>query len=134
MAERRLDAATIERMQAWFPRLDLGRIRIVDAGPMCWFVEAVLRKNAMALPPYIFYGRARGRRDGGEDAGLLAHELAHCEQARRMGRARFFARYLFDLSRARFRYSRDLPLEREAYALQAQVLRPAPTEVRSSDD
>lgn len=122
MPGKALDAATAARMREWFPQTALGDVRIVAGGPVSWFVRVVLRKRAMALPPYIVYGGARRPADDTHETALLAHELVHCEQARRMGRPRFFSRYLLDLARARFRYSRNLPLEREAYALQAVVL------------
>jgi hypothetical protein len=41
------------------------------------------------------------RRGHERDAGLLAHELVHVEQWRRLGTARFLARYLGDYVRRR---------------------------------
>jgi hypothetical protein len=121
MPGRPLDADAIARMRPWFPHLDLDRVRIVSTGPVCWIVRYLLRQGALALPPYIFYGRAR---PGGGDPrswALLAHELVHCDQARRMGRVHFLVRYAADLARAGFRYSRRLPLEVEAYTFQDYV-------------
>lgn len=119
----RIDSETAARLQHWFPTLDLGRVRLVQEGPVCWFVRRVLRQGAMTLSPFVFYGLARfdpGRLDA---LALLAHELKHVEQYQRYGHVRFLAAYLLGLARNRFRYSAQLPLEAECYALQAEVTR-----------
>lgn len=116
-----LDPNTINLMRRWLPSLEFERVRIVTGGPVCWFVRAVLRQGAMTLAPYIFYGRAHFDPANPRSMPLLAHELLHCRQAQGMGRLRFFVRYAWDLAKRGFRYSRELPLEAEAYALQAEV-------------
>ena len=45
----------------------------------------------------------------------------HVAQYRRIGRVRFVARYLLDLAKAGFRYSKELPLEAPAYARAEQA-------------
>jgi hypothetical protein len=77
----------------------------------------------MTLAPFIFYGRDRFDPGSLPSVALLAHELKHVEQYRSRGHVAFLARYLLDLARNRFRYSRDLPLEAECYELQAEVTR-----------
>jgi hypothetical protein len=117
----RIDAATIETLRPWFPALDLDGVRIVESGPVCWFVRRVLGQGAMAVSPYIFYGRSRFDAASLGSLALLAHELKHVQQYRELGHLRFLLRYVRGLAGNRFRYSRELPLEAEAYALQAQV-------------
>lgn len=80
-------------------------------GPVRWY----LRRAgfwAITLPLWTptVYVLAEHR----EDAALLAHELVHVEQIRRMGRVRFALAYLW--YQARYGYL-DNPLEVEARAL-----------------
>jgi hypothetical protein len=119
-----LDPDVVALMKPLFPRLDFARVRVVRGGPICWYVRRVTKRGAMTLAPYIFYGRAEYSVRDPRALALLAHELQHVEQVRRLGRFRFYAKYFWGLARNRFRYSADLPLEREAYDLQAAVLVP----------
>jgi hypothetical protein len=75
----------------------------------------------MTFSPFIFF--RYGAYDGSSlsSLALLAHELKHIEQYRTHGHLRFLARYFWDLAWSRFHYSRELPLEVEAYAVQAEV-------------
>ena len=118
----KVDALTTSRLQPWLPSVAIGEVHIVSSGPVCWFVRNVLKQGAMTIAPYIFYGRARFDPTSTSSLALLAHELKHVEQYRAMGRLRFLARYLRDLAGNRMQYSKELPLEAEAYALQAKVL------------
>lgn len=56
-------------------------------------------------------------------AGLevIAHELVHMRQVKRLGRLRFGLKYLWDWLKAG--YSENLPLEKDAYQLQDKVWR-----------
>jgi hypothetical protein len=119
----RIDSTTAESLQPWFPSLALDRVQIVHEGPMCWFVRNVLRQGAMTIAPYIFYGRSRFDPARLGSVALLAHELKHVQQYQEKGHVRFLARYFWDLGRNRFQYSKTLPLEKEAYDLQAEVER-----------
>jgi hypothetical protein len=121
---KRIDADVETLLRRWFPDLDFGRVRIVERGPVCWYARHVVKQGAMTIAPFIFFGRTKYNPCDARSVALLAHELKHVEQVRRIGRVRFFARYLWALARSRFRYSRELPLEAEAYALQATVLGP----------
>lgn len=103
--------------------MPLDGVRIVTAGPACWFVKHVLRQGALTFSPFIFFGASPYDPDDSDSVALLAHELKHVEQYRRYGRAGFLLRYFRDLAGRRFRYSTDLPLEREAYSLQDDVAR-----------
>ena len=60
--------------------------------------------------------------DDKEGKCLVVHELVHQEQMRRMGYVRWLVKYIWDWARAGFRYSRDLPLEVEAYEAQQLCL------------
>jgi hypothetical protein len=117
----KLDQRTIEILQPWFPYSAMRNVRIIQAGPVCWFVRNVLRQGAMTISPFIFYGRARFDASSPSSLALLAHELKHVEQYRRYGHVLFLIRYFSDMARQGFRYSRALPLESEAYGLQDQV-------------
>jgi hypothetical protein len=116
-----VDAATQAKLRPWFPGLDLDRVRLIESGPLCWFVRSVLGQGAMTIDPWVFYGRDRFDSGSAASVALLAHELKHVEQYRRLGHARFLLGYLRDLASNGFRYSRNLPLEAECYALQAEV-------------
>jgi hypothetical protein len=119
----RIDAHTGELLGDRFADIDLSSVRLVHKGPVAWVVRHVLRQGGMTVAPYIFYGKSRFEPSRHESIGLLAHELVHLRQYRDLGHVRFLARYLVDLARNRFRYARDLPLEREAYGIQDEVLR-----------
>jgi hypothetical protein len=106
----------------WFKPETLDGVRLIKRGPICWFVRSVLRQGAMTISPYIFYGRSSFDPARAASLALLAHELKHIEQYREVGYVRFFIRYFWDKGKNRFQYSRELPLEAEAYALQDEVL------------
>ncbi len=92
-------------------------------GRVCLFVRNVLRQGALTFPPYVFYGKSRFQAGEPRAIALLAHELKHVQQYHARGRVGFLARYFLDRARNGFRYSKDLPLEKEAYDLQAEVLK-----------
>ncbi len=117
----KLDPTSISKLQPWFPNLDLGSISVVHDGPMCWYVRNVIKQGAMTISPFIFYGRDYLDPTEAWSVALLAHELKHVEQYRKMGHAGFLAAYLKDLAMAHFKYSSGLPLEAPAYALQSEV-------------
>ena len=117
----RIDPDTIRLLEPWFPGFDFGGVRLVTRGAGAWFVRSVLRQGAMTLAPFVFFGRDNYDPSSAASVALLAHELKHIEQYRKYGHLRFLARYLRDKARNGFRYSRDLPLEVEPYALQAEV-------------
>jgi hypothetical protein len=75
-------------LRPWFPDLDLGTIRIVERGPVCWYVRNVVRQGAMTVAPYVFYGRERLDPEDPGSLALLAHELNHVRQYKRFGHAR----------------------------------------------
>ncbi len=117
----RLEPAVAEMLEPWFPSLPLRDVRIVTRGPVCWFVRVVLHKSAMAFSPFVFFGRSDYEPASLRSVSLLAHELKHIEQYRRHGHFLFLLRYFWHLARNGLRYSRDLPLEAEAYDLQDDV-------------
>jgi hypothetical protein len=49
------------------------------------------------------------------------HELVHVAQYRSLGTWRFVSRYLWDLAKRGFRYSKSLPLEATAYGRQGMA-------------
>ena len=119
----KIDDATATKLKPWFPDLDMHRVRLVQGGPFCWFVAHVLRQGAMTVAPFVFYGKSRFDPSRNASLALLAHELKHVQQYREMGHFGFLLRYFIDKARNGFRYSETLPLEKEAYELQAEVLK-----------
>lgn len=115
-----MDANTAATLRPWFPDMELERVRLVHSGPMSWFVRSVLRQGAMTLSPFVFFGRHDYDATSPRSLALLAHELLHIRQYRDMGHVRFLFTYMRDRIKAGS-YSRDLPLEQPAYALQAEV-------------
>lgn len=95
---------------------DLAGVRLHTGGPIGWYLRRQGR-SAITLGRHIWFVSAAKR----DDPALLVHELVHVAQFRRMGAVRFLAAYLHDLARARFRYSRALPLEAPAYERQARA-------------
>jgi Domain of unknown function (DUF4157) len=98
------------------PGADLESVRLHVGGPLTWYLKLV-KKSAITLGGHIWFV-SEAKRD---DIALLAHELVHVAQYREFGSAGFLARYLRDMARAGFRYSRRLPLEAPAYARQARA-------------
>jgi len=119
----KIDDATQGKLRRWFPDLDLRGVTLVHGGPVCWFVRSVIKQGAMTVSPYVFYGRSRFDASRNESVALLAHELKHAQQYREMGHVGFLLRYFMDKARNGFRYSKALPLEKEAYELQAVVVK-----------
>jgi Domain of unknown function (DUF4157) len=119
----KIDAETAKRLQHWFPDLDMQRVTLINAWPMNAFVKDVLRQGAMTIAPFVFYGKAHFTPGDSKSISLLAHELKHVEQYHSMGYLGFFKRYFLDKARNGFEYSKTLPLEKEAYDLQAEVLK-----------
>ena len=117
----KLEEGTIELLQPWFPGLRLADVNLVSSGPVCWYVRTVARQGMMTIAPWIFAGRESYDPTDLASVALIAHELKHVQQYRERGHAAFLARYLWDLGRNGFKYSRELPLEAEAYALQAEI-------------
>ncbi len=109
--------------QAWLTQsglvdaeVDLDAVRLHTSGPPSWYLSIVGR-NAITLGDHVCFRETERLRD----RRLLVHELVHVAQYRRMGRVRFVARYLLDLAKAGFRYSKKLPLEAPAYARAEQA-------------
>jgi hypothetical protein len=118
----KIDAATASKLQRWFPDFDMQSVTIVDAWPMKPLIRYVLRQGAMTISPFVFYGKASFTPGDAKSLALLAHELRHIQQYRGMGYLGFFRRYFLDKAKNGFEYSKTLPLEKEAYDLQAKVL------------
>lgn len=119
----KIDDETATTLQPWFPDLDLHSVTLVNRGIVCWLVQHVLRQGAMTFSPFVFFGKSPFDASDVRCLALLAHELKHVQQYRASGHLGFLLRYLLDRARHGFRYSRELPLEKEAYELQAEVLR-----------
>ncbi len=119
----RIDDDVAARLRPWLPSLPRDDVRIVTGGPISWFVGRVLRQDAMTFSPFVFFRSGMYNRADPNSLALLAHELKHVAQYQELGHIGFLVRYFRDLAGRRFRYSRDLPLERDPYALQADVAR-----------
>jgi hypothetical protein len=94
----------------------LERVQLLVGGPPTWYL-ALVKKSAITLGDRIWFVNAEKR----EDLALVAHELVHVAQFRELGFLRFAARYLRDMAKHRFKYSRALPLEAPAYERQAKA-------------
>lgn len=77
-------------------------------GPVAWWLRAT-GFAGITLPPFGIYLL----RERMADERLRRHELAHAEQARRMGALKFYAIYLWLLARHGYHQH---PLEVEARA------------------
>ena len=104
------------RTHAFDERVDLGMVRLHVGGPPTWYLRLV-RKRAITLGRRVWFREERHRLD----RALIAHELVHIGQYRRLRVARFVLTYLWHLARAGFRYSEDLPLEAPAYRRQREA-------------
>lgn len=93
--------------------VDLDRVKLKVGGPIGLYLKLVGR-SAMTIGNTIWFV-SEAKRD---DNTLVAHELVHVGQYHELGIPRFLVRYFRDLTRAGFRYSKQLPLEAPAYARQ----------------
>jgi hypothetical protein len=107
----------------FFPGFDLDRICIYEKIP--WYVAGNPQGYADRYNIYLrpgFY-----RLDSIEGLALLAHEIAHCRQYRRLGTWRFRARYLAAYFKNRFRGMTcreaylNIPFEIEAREIESRV-------------
>lgn len=96
--------------------VDLDRVQLLVGGPPTWYLKLVNR-SAITLGNRVWFVSKEKR----EDLALVAHELVHVGQYRQMGALRFAARYLWDMAKDGFTYSRALPLEAPAYERQAKA-------------
>lgn len=96
--------------------VDLDRVRLRVGGPPTWYL-GLAGNRAITLGQQVWFREEQHC----EDRALIAHELVHVGQYTRMGRLRFIATYLWHLARARFHYSKTLPLEAPAYARQDEA-------------
>ncbi len=95
------------------PGVDFDRVRLHVGGMPTWYLR-VIRRGAITLGSQIWF-RNEEKRD---NLALVAHELVHVAQYGEMGVVRFWLRYLKDMAKAGFKYSKQLPLEAPAYARQ----------------
>ncbi|HEY6147511.1 MAG TPA: DUF4157 domain-containing protein [Thermoanaerobaculia bacterium] len=95
----------------------------VRTGALARFSTRLLGADAFVFGRSIFLSRSAASAfvaGAPESRALLAHELAHVEQFRRLGMARFLARYLAEYLRARGRGAThaqaygEISFEREA--------------------
>jgi hypothetical protein len=119
----KIDADTADKLQRWFPGFDMQSVTLIEAWPMKALIRDVLRQGAMTISPFVFYGKASFKTGEPQSLALLAHELKHIQQYRSMSHFGFLKRYFLDKAKNGFEYSKTLPLEKEAYDLQAEVLR-----------
>jgi hypothetical protein len=118
----KIDADTAGKLERWFPGFDMQSVSLIEAWPMKALIRDVLRQGAMTISPFVFYGKASFKAGDPQSLALLAHELRHIQQYRSMGHLGFLKRYFLDKAKNGFEYSKTLPLEKEAYDLQAEVL------------
>ena len=81
------------------------------------FVASTLGVNAIVLWPFVFFRNPKY----GVTRRLFRHELEHCYQVERMGVARFYLRYIYEM--IRWKHS-ERPLEDEARAAETKALTP----------
>ena len=113
-----LRPAEIEWLTTWRlvdDDVDLRKVRPHVGGPMGGYLK-VTNHGALTTGYRIWY-RTEARRN---DIALVAHELVHVGQYRRLGRLRFLLKYLAETARRRG-YSREHSLEAPAYARQQQA-------------
>lgn len=98
--------------------VDLEAVSLRVGGPLTFYLRLV-KKSAITIGDRVWFVSEEKR----DDLSLLAHELVHVGQYARLGLAGFLARYFLHMAKARFRYSRKLPLEAPAYERQALAKR-----------
>jgi len=116
----RLPSCAIKALQRWFPNMDLGEAKVKDSGFSAWLVKK-LRRGAITVGGTVFFGQGYFDVSSIGGLALIAHELKHVEQYKEEGTMKFLVKYLRDWARTGFKYTRDLPFEREAYDLEDAV-------------
>jgi hypothetical protein len=118
---RRIPEDVARTLAPHFPALDLATVRIVAGSslPPNWLGPRVFRASAMTFGRTIFFVDAEPFRGPGA-VRLLAHELVHVEQVRRLGGERAFA-CAYGRGYVEGGSYRANPLEVEAYEVEARV-------------
>ena len=119
-----LPAEVVEVLRPHFPDdFDFAVVRIRSGIPR-WVVG---RPSAVTFRNTIYFAPGRYTPATSEGLALLAHELAHVQQFRRLGMWRFAARYLAAYiarrlaGRGRHAAYFDIPLERAAREVESVV-------------
>lgn len=94
-------------------------MRVLVGAPANWLPGA-FRMAATTLGPVVAFRRGAFNPQTPAGLALIAHEAYHITQAREMGQAWFFARYILGQFQCGFRHDRH-PLESPAIMLQRQV-------------
>jgi len=113
MAVRADARAWLERGKLLDEGVDFDEVKLKVGGPIGLYLRLV-KKSAMTIGDSIWFVSEEKRADD----VLLAHELVHVAQYRKMGVPRFLFVYFKDMAKAGFKYSSRLPLEAPAYERQ----------------
>lgn len=93
---------------------------------MLWLVRKLNRRpriRGFILVPWLIFIHTSVDLQSRTGKGIVVHERTHAKQMIRMFLVGFYVRYLFDWLKAGCQYSRELPLEKEAYQAQERYLR-----------
>ena len=117
-----IDDRFMELLKEEFPNLNFGRVRIQTSGIGIRILRR-LHGAGMAIGHCIFIAPEYYDLQSPRGLGLIAHELKHVDQHERQGQLRHGIKYAIDFARNGCKYSRDLPLEKEAYDLERNIVR-----------
>lgn len=127
MAVPMLSEETVAALQPFFPELDLRRVAVRIGVPWPVRVFGAVAPAAFAGPRRLYFKAGHFDPETVVGLAIIAHELKHVEQYRRLGTVRFVVAYVREylgnrragLSRAEA--YRSVSFEREAYEFEAHV-------------
>lgn len=124
-APETLPEEVVGLLSPFFPGFDLGSVRVYEGIP--WYVMG--DPLGYTDRHKIYFAPGAYRLDTHEGLALLAHEIAHCEQYRRLGTWRFRVQYLAGFARnlwrgkSRLQAYLDISFEIEARTVERRVWR-----------
>jgi len=111
-------AQTLER---WLSSADLARANLVCSGLPARLVKR-LNRAGITLGKTVLFGEGHYNPFSPEGLALMAHELKHVEQYGKEGTMGFLAKYLWHWVAQGFKYSEEIPFEKEAFELERKVM------------
>ncbi|MDY6834802.1 MAG: DUF4157 domain-containing protein [Chloroflexota bacterium] len=116
-----MDDLFVTLLSEALPNLRFDRVRVRTSGIPIRILRRLngagmaMGHHIYVLPEYYDMGSFHG-------LSIIAHELKHVEQHERQGMLRHSIIYFMDLIKNRFKYSESLPLEREAYNFERELM------------
>ena len=116
----KLPPCAVRTLKRWLSSADLARANVVCSGLPARLVRR-LKRSGITLGKTVLFGQGYYDPFSPEGLALMAHELKHVEQYGKEGTISFLAKYLWHWAAQGFKYSEEIPFEKEAFELERRV-------------